>query len=409
MRKALASCCSLVSVLLLTLVSFSGTASAQNSAPLSAENLELKRPVRSWEFVDATGSKAALLGNETGLLEAWVYPLKLFRNFTLAFHVKDQVLPAEEMAREVIVRPESTTIVYASALWTVRETLLVPPEEPGAIIRLDIDTFAPLQVEAKFVRDFQLMWPASIGGTFIDWDNKLGGYILGHEEKKYAGIIGSPSTAGHRLEFLSNAISSDVNILLLKPVEKGHVTQYIYVTGSVSGRSEAELRYRHLIENSQQLQESAAQYYKNFLRRTVSLELPDAKLQAAYDWSRISMYQGIVDNPFLGRGLIAGYRTSGFSQRPGFAWFFGRDSLWTDFAFDSIGDFSTTRAALEFIFKYQREDGKVEHEVSQTATLVPWFKDFPYGYASADATPLLILAMNDYVTGSGDLTFLNLH
>src|SRR5215470_10343139 len=409
MRKALAPCCSLVSVLLLTLVSLPGTASAQNSAPLSAENLELKRPVRSWEFVDATGSRAALLGTETGRLEAWVYPLKLFRNFTLGFHVKDQVLPAEEMAREVIVRPESTTIVYSSAAWAVRETLLVPPDEPGAIIRLDIDTFKPLQVELQFVRDFQLMWPASIGGTFIDWDNKLGVFVLGHEEKKYAGIIGSPSTAEHRLEFLSNAISSDANTILLKPVEKGHVTQYIYVTGSVSGRSEAELRYRHLSENSQQLQESAAQYYKNFLRRTVSLELPDPKLQAAYDWSRISMYQGIVENPFLGRGLIAGYRTSGFSQRPGFAWFFGRDSLWTDFAFDSIGDFSTTRAALEFIFKYQREDGKVEHEVSQTATLVPWFKDFPYAYASADATPLLILAMNDYVTGSGDVAFLKLH
>ncbi|HKD13064.1 MAG TPA: hypothetical protein VKE71_00835, partial [Candidatus Angelobacter sp.] len=79
MRKDLASCSSLVSVLLLTLVSFSGTASAQSPAPRSAENLELKRPIRSWEFVDATGSRAALLGTETGRLEAWVYPLKLFR------------------------------------------------------------------------------------------------------------------------------------------------------------------------------------------------------------------------------------------------------------------------------------------------------------------------------------------
>src|SRR5215813_13481939 len=215
MRKAFALRCSLVSVLLLAFASFSGAALAQNSANQSDENFELKRPVRSWEFVDATGSKGALLGNEIGRLEAWVYPLKLFRNFTLRFHVNDQVLPAEQMAREVIVRPESTSIVYASASWTVRETLLVPPEEPGAIIRLDINTFTPLQVEAEFVRDFQLMWPAAIGGTYLEWDNKLGVFVLGHEEKKYAVIIGSPSTAGHRLEFLSNAISSDVNILLL--------------------------------------------------------------------------------------------------------------------------------------------------------------------------------------------------
>src|SRR5262249_27702933 len=45
------------------------------------------------------------------------------------------------------------------------------------------------------------------------------------------------------------------------------------------------------------------------------------------------------------------------------------------------------------------------HEISQTASLLPWFKDFPYGYASADATPLYIVAANDYVTQSGDLPF----
>src|ERR1700746_547793 len=175
MRKVLFSRCSLVSILLVTLA----FPFAQKLAAQIDENLELKRPVRSWEFVDATGSKAALLGTETGRLEAWVYPLKLFRNLTLRFHLNDQVLPAEEMAREVIVRPEGTTIVYAAASWTVRETLIVPPEEPGAVIRLDIDAFEPLQVEPQFVRDFQVMWPAAIGGTFTEGDQKLGVFILG--------------------------------------------------------------------------------------------------------------------------------------------------------------------------------------------------------------------------------------
>ena len=34
-----------------------------------------------------------------------------------------------------------------------------------------------------------------------------------------------------------------------------------------------------------------------------------------------------------------------------------------------------------------------------------WFKDFPYAYASADATPLYIIALNDYVSESGDVAF----
>src|SRR6185437_13141693 len=119
--------------------------------------------------------------------------------------------------------------------------------------------------------------------------------------------------------------------------------------------------------------------------------------------------QGLVNNPFLGTGLVAGYRSSGESARPGFAWFFGRDSLWTDLALDSIGDFETTKTALDFIAKYQRQDGKIEHEISQTASLVNWWTGFPYAYASADATPLFLIALNDYVTTSGDVEFAKSH
>ena len=32
-------------------------------------------------------------------------------------------------------------------------------------------------------------------------------------------------------------------------------------------------------------------------------------------------------------------------------------------------------------------------------------KTYPYAYASADATPLYIITMNDYVTKSGDIAF----
>jgi hypothetical protein len=103
--------------------------------------------------------------------------------------------------------------------------------------------------------------------------------------------------------------------------------------------------------------------------------------------------------------LIAGYRASGESYRPGFAWFFGRDSLWCGLALNSEGDFASTKTALEFIAKFQREDGKIPHEIAQGASFVDWFKGYPYAYASADATPLYIAAADDYVTGSGDIAF----
>jgi glycogen debranching enzyme len=169
--------------------------------------------------------------------------------------------------------------------------------------------------------------------------------------------------------------------------------------------AEAEAEYRHLATSYAALLQESAAYYRDYLARTVNLALPDEDLQRAYDWSRVSMVQGLVANPFLGTGVVAGYRTSGESQRPGFAWFFGRDSEWTELGLDAVGDFATTRTALDFLSQFQRDDGKVPHEIAQSASLVPWFKDYPYGFASADATPLYIIAMDDYVRHSGDVEF----
>jgi glycogen debranching enzyme len=378
--------------------------------PLSAADQpspELSRPVRSWEFLSATGTRAGLFGNEAGNLEAWVYPLKIMRNFHLKFIVDGQVLPAESLARTLVTRPESDTILYANNTFSVRETLFVPVHEQGAVIRLEVTTAEPVEIEAVFERDFQLEWPAALGGTFLYWDQNLHAFHLGEEQKKYVALVGSPSAADSRIEYSNNYSSSRNNSFKLGPIGKGASTKTIVIAASTQGQADAEKTYRHLENNYENSLHDSAEYYANYLGRTVRLELPDSQLQQAYDWSRLSMLQGLVNNPDLGTGLIAGYRTSGDSQRPGFAWFFGRDSLWTSLALNASGDFATTRTALEFLAKYQRADGKIPHEISQAANLVPWFENFPYGYASADATPLFIVATDDYVTHSGDVAFIN--
>jgi len=117
----------------------------------------------------------------------------------------------------------------------------------------------------------------------------------------------------------------------------------------------------------------------------------------------------LVDQPFAGRGLVAGYNISSGSHRPGFSWYFGRDSMWTALALNAIGDFATTRTALEFLMQYQRPDGRIPHEIAQTVKLIDWWKDYGYGTASADGTPLYIIGFDDYVRASGDLAFARDH
>lgn len=389
--------CKRHAAIILTVV-FIATALSAQSSP----SLELSRPVRSWEFLPVVGQRAALFGNEAGNFEAWVYPLKLFRNFHLNFILPNQTLSADTLARTVIVRPESATIVYAYETFSVRETLFVPVHEPGAVISFEITTTHPLEIEAVFDRDFQLEWPAALGATYINWDANLRAFSFGEEQKKYAALVGSPTGSASQVEYATNYSTAPDNRLRLGVTQKGTETKLIVVAASSQGQKDAESVYQHIAADHDELQRESAKYYADYLENTVNLDLPDRQLQQAYDWSRVSMLQGLVDNSDLGKGLVAGYRTSGLSERPGFAWFFGRDSMWTSLALTASGDFATARGAIDFISKFQREDGKIPHEIAQTATLVDWFKKYPYPYASADATPLFIIATDDYLTRSGD-------
>jgi GH15 family glucan-1,4-alpha-glucosidase len=370
-----------------------------------ASAVESTRAVRPWEFLSAVGMRAGLLGNEAGRMEAWVYPLKIFRDFHLKFHVDGQTLSADSLARTLITRPESSTIVYAGDTFSVRETFFAPVREPGAVILLEVETESPLEIEAAFHRDFQLEWPAALGATYIGWDSGLRAFALGEEQRKFAAIVGSPTAENAEEEFQTNYSESQENSFRLGAIAKGKASQIIVIAGSMTGRADAESAYRRLASGYGDLLRESAQYYRDYLAQTVSVQLPDQQLQKAYDWSRVSLVQGMVTNPFLGTGLVAGYRTSGESQRPGFAWYFGRDSFWTSLALNAEGDFANTKMALEFVSKFQREDGKIPHEISQGANFVDWFKGYPYPYASADATPLYIIAVNDYVANSGDTTF----
>jgi glycogen debranching enzyme len=407
-RSSFRSCLWALLLIISALPVFALQAAQTAPAPPAAEpspRLELSRPVRLWEFLDAVGPRAGLLGAENGTVEAWVYPLKIFRDFRLVFHFRDRTIPAEAFARTVTVRPEASSILYSGDTFSVLETWFVPLDESGAIIRLEIETREPLQVEAVWVPDFQLMWPAALGGTYSGWDEKLHAFRFGHEQKKFFGLVGSPSAAKSQEGFVANYATSTLSAFTLPALQSGKQSHLIAIAGSVESQQKADETYQTLLKRAPDLETAAARYYRDYLQRTVRLTLPDAKLQAAYEWSLISIVQGMVKNPFLGTGLIAGYRTSGTTQRPGFAWFFGRDALWTVLALNAAGDFASSRTALDFLSKYQRDDGKIEHEISQSASLVPWFKDFPYGYASADATPLYIIAMRDYATTSGDGAF----
>jgi glycogen debranching enzyme len=103
---------------------------------------------------------------------------------------------------------------------------------------------------------------------------------------------------------------------------------------------------------------------------------------------------------------VAGWGPSGDGARPGFGWFFGGDAAINSFAMAATGQWAPAADGLRFLAKYQRADGKIPHEVSQAAGVIPWFEEYPYAYYHADTTPFWLLALWRQWKASGDAALL---
>lgn len=377
----------------------------------SRSGLELVRPAQRGRFLDVVGRRAALFGYETGSLEAWVYPLKLVDEFTLSFRLQDYPVDilAQDVTARIAVRPEATILTYSHAAFTVREILVAPLDEPGLIVLLDASSALPLTITGTFRPRLRLMWPAGLMTPNVEWDEKQHVYFLTEESKRFTGILGSPGA--HDVSVMPyQEEPKDVPLRFTMDVPPGGAGSSfvpIVMAASTTGRDQAKAVYDRLLASPLALYEKNVDYYLRLLAETTSIETGDPRLDESFSWARVGIDKGMATNPLLGTGLLAGFRTSGDSERPGFSWFFGRDALWTALALHSYGDFGAGRTALDFLKQFQRQDGKIPHEISQSAGLIPWFTDYPYPWNSADATPLYVMAQADHWRWSGDRAFLD--
>ncbi|MEW6280190.1 MAG: GH116 family glycosyl hydrolase [Candidatus Eremiobacterota bacterium] len=377
--------------------------------PLEESGLELSRPTRNGTFLDVCGRRAALFGYEGRKLEVWVYPMKILEDFELSIELEGYPtpIPATSLQKHIAVRPEATILTCSHTAFTLRQIMFSPQDEPGIVILLDVDTLLPMRITGEFRPRLKLMWPA---GVQTGWINFAGDrYMVGEDSGRFAGVIGCPGARDVSvMPYQEEPRDLPARFLLDVPVERAEREFFpIVVTGSVKGAKEAEAAYRRILASLPQLYGKTVEHYRNLRRNTVGLHTPDEELNRAYEWSKVGIDRGLVANPLLGTGLVAGFRTSGDSERPGYAWFFGRDALWTVLATNGYGEYATTRTALEFLRKFQREDGKIPHEISQSATLVDWWEGYPFGWASSDATPLYVIAQADLYRQTGDREFLD--
>jgi hypothetical protein len=376
---------------------------------LEPSEFALERSAQPNTYFDKVGRKFAVLGYESGSFEAWAYPLKLLRNFEFSFLIGSSTQPilGKDIVRQISVTPAATTLVYTFQSFTVKATYVTAIEESGAIIFLAVDTTEPLIIVCSFLPVLQPMWPAGLGGQYASWDEGLKAYLVSEPTHKNHGYIGSPAAQGisytpaHMLSDSPNQFKIAIDH---KDAVKGKFIPVV-LAGGKGKRQDVRKIYERLAADPESIYWAAVNHYRRLHQSTLRVKTPDEKINLAFEWAKVAYDNLIVDNPDLGRGLVAGLGTSGTGGRPGFGWFFGGDAFMNSLSLNGYGAFEVVKDALVFSQKWQRDDGKMAHELSQAAGYVDWFKDYPYGYIHGDTTPFYIAACYDYFRMTGDAEF----
>lgn len=376
--------------------------------PMPESSLRISRAAQPNKPFSVAGETGALFGQQDGVFEAWVFPVKVLSAFRITAELADYPVPIElnPLTEAIDVTPDKTTITYSHAAFTVKQHMFVPGTGGGPIILFEIASLRPLQLTFQFQPEMLRMWPApNFGRPGAEWvkQGESGYYILHTDNPQFSGAVAIPrATPG-----------------ILPPYQERPRTYPLELKLSFDPKRDADLFFPLLIsaggpeqlaalnDRIPDLYSHTQNYWAHFFDDRLTVETPDSRFDDAMRWAAVAIDQARVKF-HEETGLVAGYYSSGDSARPGFGWFFGRDTLWTLYAIHGYGDFSLSRLALEFLIRRQRPDGKMMHEFSQTADLVDW-KATPYFYASADSTPLFVMAMEDYVNTSGDLEFLRKH
>ena len=402
-------------------------AQAQTIAPQAAFQLTPlplsihRRAIAGAPFTVA-GPHGVLVGQQEGTFEAWILPIKLLSHFTLRAEVDGYSVPIElnPAAAQIDVFPDHTTITYSHIALTVRQTMFAPATSPsgtGAVVLFEIDAIRPVNLTFAFTPEMRPMWPQRGGiNPSPEWVAEAGAYILHTDFPDLAGAVTIPSAQPGILAPYQEKPQTHPLELRLRydpKTDRGKLYPLLMAVGQTTETASTPALLNRLRELNAALPQLAVQNttrYQQFLHTLTSVSTPDPYFNDAFQWAGISIEQlqatlESTENNSAETGLVAGYFSSGDSARPGFGWFFGRDTLYTTYAINNVGDFALTRTALDFLTARQRADGKMSHEYSQTAPDLDWAA-FPYLYAAADSTPLFLLALQDYYRANGDLNYL---
>jgi glycogen debranching enzyme len=327
-------------------------------------------------YFDVIGKRMQAIGNESSV-EFWSMPMCIFKDYSI-----DKDLSA-------LIKKPWSVIRKGEALM---EEIFIPVSEEGCVIIYSSDE--PCRVNVSVTPILEYSWPEYSPDVWSQYTPDLASIDASIEGEKVVfrsgdkeGIIG-----GTGISVINNtSLSFEIN---------GRDDKVIRIATN-------EKTYEAL-KDWKALRSEAEEYYEKFLDSMTTIETPDSELNEAYLWNLIALENFYLEKPEA--GWVAGYNVDASRNgRPGFAWYFGRDFLWMSFAIITYGDFFKAKEGFRLLQRYQRSDGKIMHELTSAIGEIGkerWESEFPYYFASADSTPLYLIALDYYLKCSGDEDFI---
>lgn len=376
--------------------------------------------------IDLPSQKAVLIAKEkSGIEEIWVHPFLSLRDYRIWLDIsgRDTLVSLDSYNATVELRPNAIIRTYQDHDFYLKEVLTSQIDNAVTIAHYEWKGNNIHRIIADYKSNLRFMWPYdeyALGTIFYHWSSEANAFIIHDSNKEFVSLIGAnlpgtPLLSGRFDDFIypnkkPQGIVTDkhqVGCSVSYNVEQSQ-TMDIFMIASNEGLSKVFNSYAQVIENPQSVFNTSINHYKEYLDNNLSITTPDSLFNEGFRWATISSAQFIVDTPGIGTSLMAGYSSSRhgwrgahkISGRPGYAWYFGRDAIWSAFALTDIGDFTTVRKVLETLIRYQQIDGKIYHELTTSGSV---------HFDASDATPLFINLIARYLRASGDFEFVKKH
>ena len=279
-------------------------------------------------------------------MKMWLFPWKVLSNMRISAEVKDYPVPIDVnvLASSIEVHPDSTTITFSHAIFTIRETIFAPrqpPEGAGAMVLYQIESVRPMTLTFSFTPVMQRMWPAlSDDRPSPEWVKTAEGsgfYILHLNFPDHAAAIAMPSAEPGILQPYQELarIYPLQFVLHFDPAHDSHTLFPLLLslgsTTATATKAALAAQLSTIDRSFRSIYEANQKYFQDFLSSHMSIDTPDQRLDQAFSWAEVSIDQLRVQTTpnHDEEALTAGFVGSGDAARPGFGWFFGRDALWS--------------------------------------------------------------------------------